>query len=262
VIGGKPVVPLALMTEWFGHGALHENPGLLLQGLDDIRVFKGIKIDGSKKHVRLLAGRARKSGDIYEVPVELRDGVHSNVEVVHSRAKAILVDTLQPAPEYRIPDKLTRRPYDRPMQQVYEHILFHGPDLHGIQKITHLSDAGMIARLSLAPAPSEWVKEPLRNKWLADPLALDAAFQMATVWCYEEKGVVSLPSYCATYRQYRPRFPGDGLTAVLELDSAGSRKLKGSITFLDRDGIVVARITGYEAVMDQTLYRAFKPAAA
>ena len=262
VIGGKPVVPLALMAEWFGHGALHENPGLLLQGLDDIRVLKGIKIEGSKKHVRLLAGRAQKSGETYEVPVELRDGVHSNVEVIHSKAKAILVDSLQPAPEYRIPDKLIRQPYNRTMTEVYEQILFHGPDLRGIQDITHLSNDGMIARLNLAPAPSEWVKEPLRNKWIADPLALDAAFQMATVWCFEEKGAVSLPSYCAAYRQYRSRFPSDGLTAILELDSAGSHKIKGSIIFLDSEEKVVARISGYEAIMDQTLYRAFKPEAA
>jgi hypothetical protein len=262
VIGGKPVVPLALMTEWFGHGALHENPGLLLQGLDDIRVLKGIKIEGSKKHVRLLAGRAQKSGETYEVPVELRDGVHSNVEIVHSKAKAILVDSLKPAPEYRIPDKLIRQPYNRPMTEVYERILFHGPDLRGIQDITHLSSEGMIARLNLAPAPSAWVKEPLRNKWIADPLALDAAFQMATVWCFEEKGAVSLPSYCAAYRQYRSRFPSDGLTAILELDSAGSHKIRGSIIFLDSDGKVVARISGCEAIMDQTLHRAFKPEAA
>jgi NAD(P)-dependent dehydrogenase (short-subunit alcohol dehydrogenase family) len=29
VIDGKPVVPMALMAEWFAHGALHENPGLV-----------------------------------------------------------------------------------------------------------------------------------------------------------------------------------------------------------------------------------------
>ena len=262
MIGGKPVVPLALMTEWFGHGALHENPGLLLQGLDDIRILKGIKLDGAKKHVRLMAGRARKTGGGFKVPVELRDGFQDNREVVHSKAMAILVDTLKPAPNYRIPDDLTRRPYTRSMHQVYEQILFHGPDLHGIREITHLSSEGMIARLDPAPAPSEWLKEPLRNKWLADPLALDSAFQMATVWCYEEKGAASLPSYCAAYRQYRPRFPVDGLTAVLEVESASSHKMKGTITFLDSDGIMVARIIGCEAVMDQALHKTFKPAAA
>ena len=262
VIGGKAVVPLALMTEWFGHGALHENPGLLLQGLDDIRVLNGIKLDREKKHIRLMAGKARRKQGAYEVPLELRDGVHGNVEVIHSRARAILVDELPPAPAYRIPAKLTRRSYDRTIAEVYDRILFHGPDMRGLREITHLSADGMVADVAPAPAPSFWVKEPLRNRWLSDPLALDAAFQMATIWCFEEKGAVSLPSYCAAYRQYRSRFPAEGVTAVLEVTAAGDHKMQGTITFLDADGTVVAQMIGCETVMDPALQKAFRPAAA
>ena len=54
---------MALMTEWFAHGALHENPGLVLHGLDDIRVLKGIRLESEKKHIRLLAGKAKKTGE-------------------------------------------------------------------------------------------------------------------------------------------------------------------------------------------------------
>jgi NAD(P)-dependent dehydrogenase (short-subunit alcohol dehydrogenase family) len=262
VIGGKAVVPLALMTEWFGHGALHENPGLLLQGLDDIRVLNGIKLDRGKKHIRLMAGKARRKQGAYEVPLELRDGVHGNMEVIHSRARAILVDELVPAPPYRIPAKLTRRSYDRTIAEVYDRILFHGPDMRGLREITHLSADGMVANVAPAPAPSVWVKEPLRNRWLSDPLALDAAFQMATIWCFEEKGAVSLPSYCAAYRQYRTRFPAEGVTAVLEVTAAGDHKMRGTITFLDADSTVVAQMIGCEAVMDPALQKAFRPAAA
>jgi acyl transferase domain-containing protein/NAD(P)-dependent dehydrogenase (short-subunit alcohol dehydrogenase family) len=262
VIGGKAVVPLALMTEWFGHGALHENPGLLLQGLDDIRVLNGIKLDRGKKHIRVMAGKARRKQGAYEVPLELRDGVHGNVEVIHSRARAILVDELPPAPPFRIPAKLTRRSYDRTIAEVYDRILFHGPDMRGLREITHLSVDGMVANVAPAPAPSVWVKEPLRNRWLSDPLALDAAFQMATIWCFEEKGAVSLPSYCAAYRQYRTRFPAEGVTAVLEVTAAGDHKMRGTITFLDADRAVVAQMIGCETVMDPALKKAFRPAAA
>jgi len=262
VIGGKAVVPLALMTEWFAHGALHENPGLLLQGLDDLRVLNGIKLDRGKKHIRLMAGKARRKQGAYEVPLELRDGIHGNLEVIHSRAKAILVDELPPAPPYRIPAQLTRRSYDRTIADVYDRILFHGPDMRGLREITHLSADGMVANVAPAPAPSAWVKEPLRNRWLSDPLALDAAFQMATIWCFEEKGAVSLPSYCAAYRQYRSRFPAEGVTAVLEITAASDHKMRGTITFLDADGTVVAQMTGCEAVMDPALQKAFRPAAA
>ena len=62
VLDGKPVVPMALMTEWFPHGALHANPGLVLHGLDDIRIIKGIRLDSEKKHIRLFAGKIKKNG--------------------------------------------------------------------------------------------------------------------------------------------------------------------------------------------------------
>ncbi|MFZ0132910.1 MAG: SDR family oxidoreductase, partial [Desulfobacterales bacterium] len=262
VIGGTAVVPLALMTEWFAHGALHGNPGLQLQGLDDVRVLKGIKLDRETKHIRLMAGKARPSRGAFEVPLELRDGVNGTVEVIHSRARAILADELAPAPPYRIPANLAQRPYSRSIAEVYEQILFHGPDMRGLRGISHLSAAGMVADVAAAPAPSAWVKDPLRNRWLLDPLALDAAFQMATIWCFEEKGAAALPSYCAAYRQYRSRFPAEGVTAVLEVTAAGTHKMQGNVTFLDRDGAVVARMTGCEAVMDPALQKVFRAAAA
>jgi hypothetical protein len=117
----------------------------------------------------------------------------------------------------------------------------------------------MVARMSAAPPPREWMSAPLRNQWIADPLILDCAFQMATVWCFEENGVVSLPSYGASYRQYRDRFPSEGVTGVLEIEEATNRRMRGNFTFLDTGDSIVARLAGYEAIMDASLYRAFKP---
>jgi hypothetical protein len=259
VLDGKAVVPLALMAEWFGHGALHENPGLHLHGLDDMRVLTGIKLDDEARLIRLLASKTLKKGASFEVSLELRDGYQGNIEVVHSRAKAILVDTPIQPPDFKIPETLAVQNYTRPITEVYDKILFHGSDLHGIREISHCSSKGIVARISSAPAPSRWMQEPLRNKWLSDPLVLDSAFQMAIIWCYEAQGTVSLPSYCAAYRQYRDRFPEAGVTAVLEIREANAYKITGDFTFLDSRSAVVARITGYEAVMDPALYKAFKP---
>lgn len=36
------------------------------------------------------------------------------------------------------------------------------------------------------------------------------------------------------------------------------RKLKGDFTFLDLNNVVVAQLTGYEAAMDDSLFKAFK----
>ncbi len=259
VLDGHPVVPFALMTEWFGHGALHENPGLILHGIDDMRLLKGIRMDVASKTIRLMAGKARRRENRFEVPIELRDGVEDGVEVIHSRGRAILVESLGTAPTYDPPEELVAVPYSKSVDEVYETILFHGEHLHGLKKINGLTANGMVAEISTAPQPNQWMTEPLRSEWLADPLALDTAFQMASVWCYEQKGMVSLPSYTASYRQFSRRFPSKGLKVILEVNEVTSRKITGDFTFIDSDHIVVARLQGYEAVMDPSLYQSFKP---
>ena len=84
------------------------------------------------------------------------------------------------------------------------------------------------------------MESPLRNSWLCDPLALDSAFQMASLWCYEQRGYVSLPIHVASYRQFRPAFPAEGVTAVLEVREATDKKMRGDSTFIDANSAVVA----------------------
>ena len=258
ILDGKPVVPFALIAEWLGHGALHENPGLLLHGLDDMRIFQGIKLDKNKKHIRLMAGKTRKKGAAFEVDVQIRDGIKDNIEVIHSGATAILTDQLEPPPSFDLSAYIGINGYSKTIHEIYENILFHGVELQGIQEIIGYSSRSITARISSAPSPVKWMKEPLRSRWIADPLVLDSACQMAILWCFEERGMVSLPSYSASYRQYRDAFPSDGVTAVLEIKEATDHKLRGDFTFLDTHEVVVARMTGYEAVMDASLSKAFK----
>jgi len=258
ILDGKPVVPFALMTEWLGHGALHENPGLILSGFDDMRILKGIKLDQEKKLIRLMAGKARKNGKNYEVDVELRDGFKDNMPVIHSRAKAILADDPPRPPAFSSSEYFNSKTYPRSMDEVYEKILFHGNDLRGIKKIIGYSSEGIIAEISCAPSPEKWMTDPLRNRWIGDPLVLDSAFQMAIIWCYDEMGKVSLPSYLASYRQYCDSFPKDGITAILKVNEATDHIMRGDFTFLDPDNVIIARLTGYEAVFDASLYKAFK----
>ena len=148
--------------------------------------------------------------------------------------------------------------YTRPMEEVYDKILFHGNALKGLQRILTLSPQAMVAELASAPPPDQWTTEPLRSRWIGDPLVLDAAFQMAIVWCFEQKGMLSLPSFGASYRQYCSRFPEEGVTAVLEIRHAGPEQDAGRFYLSGYPSPVIARLTGYEAVMDTSLTKAFK----
>jgi hypothetical protein len=173
-----------------------------------------------------------------------------------------LTNELEKPPAFDMSDHISLKAYSRGIKEVYEKILFHGFELRGIQEIIGYSSQGIAARVSSAPSPIKWMTDPLRSKWIGDPLVLDAAFQMAIVWCFEEKGVVSLPSFSASYRQYCNQYPSEGVTAVLEVKQATDHKMKGDFIFLDRDGVVIAKLTGYEAVMDTSLSRAFKSRSA
>jgi acyl transferase domain-containing protein/NAD(P)-dependent dehydrogenase (short-subunit alcohol dehydrogenase family) len=258
VIGGKPVVPFALISEWIGHGALKENPGFSLHGIDDFRLLSGIRIEQERKLVRLMAGKARKSGDGWQVDVELRNGVKNGKDVIHSRARALLVDRFPDAPVYEGNGKNGSQAYSKDLDAVYGDILFHGDQLRAIRTIDDYNDHGMTARLANAPKPEAWMQDPIQERWMADPMVLDGAFQMAIVWCFEQSGNVCLPSYARAYRQYRPVFPSTGVTAVMTVTTHSHRKMVADFTFLDDDRQVVATLTGYEATVDEGLMHAFQ----
>lgn len=259
-LDGRPVVPLALITEWLAHSALHANPGLVLHGLDNLRLLNGIILDRQKRMIQLLAGRAHRNGSVYEVEVEIRDGMNEGLGRVHSSASAVLSEVLPTAPKFK--ENGHFKPGDAPhcLDDIYKDVLFHGQDLQGIMEIIRISEDGISAKLATAPPPDQWINEPLRSRWIADPLVLDSAFQLAIVWCHKHYGLVSLPSFAATYRQYCHRFPDTGISAVLEIQKSDQRKMVGNFTFLDKDKKVLACLKGYEAIMDPSLSKAFKAA--
>ncbi|WP_054691576.1 SDR family NAD(P)-dependent oxidoreductase [Desulfosarcina cetonica] len=258
IIDGRPVVPFALISEWIGHGALKGNPGYCLHGIDDFRLLSGIRVETGDKLVRLMAGKAQATEGAWQVDVELRNGVKHGKDVIHSRAKALLVDHLPAAPPFKANGNNGSRPYPHPLDTIYGDILFHGDQLRAIQSIDAYSDHGMTARLIAAPTPETWMEDPIREHWNADPMVLDGAFQMAILWCFDQTGSVCLPSYARAYRQYRPSFPQSGVSAVMTVTAHHHRKMVADFTFLDEAGQVVATLEGYEATVDANLIHAFR----
>ena len=79
--------------------------------------------------------------------------------------------------------------YTKTPETIYQSdVLFHGPDFQGIRELLGCGEAGIAARIDDAPAPKYWITRPLRKAWLADPLALDCAFQLMSIWSREIAG--------------------------------------------------------------------------
>ncbi|SIO57161.1 polyketide-type polyunsaturated fatty acid synthase PfaA [Singulisphaera sp. GP187] len=257
VIDGRPVLPMALILEWLAQGALQRNPGLVFAGIDDLRLFKGIVLrDDRPETIRVFAGKGVRDGSSYKVPVEVRGTLGDGREFSHAKGVVILADRHTPAQpsieERNLP------PLAAGVAELYRDVLFHGPDLQGLERIEGCDESGIVASAATAPLPQAWLDRPLRQAWVTDPLALDCAFQMLIVWSVERSGVGSLPTFVGNYRQFRRAFPTDGVRILTRITEAGTHRARADIEFLDGDGQVVARMGDYECVIDSSLNQAFR----
>ena len=102
------------------------------------------------------------------------------------------------------------------------------------------------------------MRNPLRGTWIADPLALDSAFQMMILWSSAHRGGPSLPSALGRYRQFVSSFPKTGCRAVIGVALGISAIAVASIQFLDQQGNLLASAEDCEFVVDAGLRDAFR----
>ncbi len=253
VMNGQAVLPVAIIIEWFAHGALHLNPGMQFQGFDDFRVLKGVTLKADETiRLRILAGNIIHKGDVSLVPVELRSD-----DLLHASAIMILADSYETNVLPQL--KVVNKKYNKTQGEYYKNgQLFHGQDLQGIKEVTHCSDKGIAANVNAAPQPSTWMNQPIRSSWLTDPLILDSAFQMMILWSFEERGIASLPTAISSYRQYQRNYPKDGARIITVVNEKTDHRANASIEFIDSKGQLIALIDCYECVRDSSLQMAFE----
>ncbi len=256
VIGGKAVFPVAMILEWLSHGAIHRNPGLELRGVNDLRVYQGVRL-GSHDQIllKVLTGKPVRNGDCFMVRVQLV-ATNNGRNVLHAGGFVEL------APSYptvtRSSLEVSDRRYSMNLSSAYETRLFHGPMLHGITAIEACSAEGIVVTSRSAPSPWTWMSDPARGSWLADPLAIDSVLQAIILWSQEFRGKPCLPCAIANYRQYRRTFPKDGVRIVIRMHDTPEQVIRCDVEMIDQQGVLVARMEGCESVADATLVAAFQ----
>lgn len=259
VIDKKAVLPLAMIVEWLGHGAIHNNPGLRFHGFNDLRVLKGVTLAPGQTHnLQVMTGKAFKSGAFHVVPVELSGTSSSGQQFIHARAKIVLANRL---PERKsAAEKLELPLYPHAIDAIYRpDRLFHGVDFHSIREVIGCAGEGISALSRPAPLPSAWINQPLRNSWLADPLVLDSSFQMLILWSFERYQAGSLPVFVGRYRQYSEKFPECGAEIRIRIVKQSPNKATAEIDFVDPvSGQLLARMEDFECVIDASLNESFQ----
>jgi hypothetical protein len=127
-----------------------------------------------------------------------------------------------------------------------------------IRSVAGVSEKGIALDAASALPPEAWLRHPLRDRWLADPAALDAAFQGMILWTFENSGACSLPNHAAAYRQFSARFPSNGVRITARVKHSTEHSAVADIDFTDDKGTLVARLEGYECTVDKALNGAFR----
>ena len=79
------------------------------------------------------------------------------------------------------------------------------------------------------------------------------------LWSFERFGAGSLPCFAGRYRQFTDGFPREGAHVVVRVTSEREHGATADIEFLDlHSGKLVARLEGYECIIDPSLQRAFR----
>jgi PfaD family protein len=249
-LSGREVLPLAMVIDWFSRAARSAQTGLTWLGLEDVRVLKGVTLQGAPESLSVWLGRPERHGEEVTVGVELRNGR----DQVHVRALARYGASVPvTSPSLSVAGLA---PFSTSLESVYREQLFHGPRLEAITAIEGLGEEGMTLTLRAHPTSERLVPGPARA-WASDPLVIDGLFQALIVWTRARLGAPSLPSRLESLRWFRP-LAGDSVRAVVKVRSVEGASVLSDIELIDAEGALVARLTGYGCTVSATLARAFE----
>nr|NJM03412.1 hypothetical protein [Desulfobacula sp.] len=224
-----------------------------------MRLLKGIKPGDGEIRVDVNLGKCRLEGNKWVVPGNMVSKGSKGQDFIHSSGMAVLKERRPAPPVISGSVFMETVPYSLSIDEAYASILFHGKELQSITSVNGYSEKGIDITTRLSPVPEKWFKNYPGSTWTMDPMMLDAAFQAAILWSHEKNGRACLPSYIAGLRLYSSfnDLQGDVRVIFRVTEETGS-KITGYFTFLNEAGMVVAAVTGFEAVTDPTLAQKFK----
>ncbi len=270
IIDHVPVLPFALILEWFAHAAQKNNPGLVCSHVSNVRLFKGVRLSGkslsgkdsSDRKMNLevyLSSCVLRNAELI-CRAELRSMDKQGRAIVHAGGDCILVETLSASCD--LPDgDISLEPSDMTASRAYESILFHGKGLQYITNIFGISSEGIEVEI-FQQGLSDSEKWGLSShEWKMNPLMLDAAFQAVILWCHHHTFQVCLPGFVGELKRCSDTF-NEGTVRILFKVTEHSRfQICGDFYFFDEKRQVLATIKGFQAIVDPGLKDKCRPLA-
>ncbi|TKA01725.1 type I polyketide synthase [Actinacidiphila oryziradicis] len=237
-IAGVPVLPVAMVLDWFVGAASAWRPHADGVVLRDLRVFSKVVLPhlGSGGHRLTLQGRRAMTGAPSTLEAELLgdDGTprfRAAVELKTGAPHSANWDT----PQGLVPLQRT---------EIYDgRVLFHGPRFHAIRSVhgvgAHGAEATVTGLLELG-----WGGD----KWQLDPAAVDGGLQLALLWAQSALGDACLPMAVAECLVHRRGPIQDTVRCVVRARKVHDTGARCDLALIDQDGAPRVELLGVELV--------------
>lgn len=203
-----PVLPMAVALETMLECATLACPGRRLKGISGFDIPSGVIFDTDRK--RFLV-RARELGaDRAELTVESLGRVnrlhHRGIAEYAGEGEAVI---LPPELQARIPARFDPSLIESPeldpphRDHIYRNWMFHGPLFQGIESIDRLGPRGVAGAVT-GRAPGLCLRDPLRDRWIMDPILFDCSMQLGAVWVRFYSDITCLPTGFKQLHLLRP----------------------------------------------------------
>jgi hypothetical protein len=238
-----PVLPAAVALEFMAEAAALVWPDWVVTDVSDLRVLRGIRLEQPALDVEVVA-LASSHGDAsgFSAALSLRpvggEGRPYYKATVHLAGAAVAStgyqSILQPGPS-----TITA-------QNAYREVLFHGPCLQVIQRLSGLDRRGGLAEVRSTP-PGEWLAAtPPGAAWL---------LQMLLLWAHVTRGELALPNRIGRVRRYGTAPFTSGRMHFLAHPEQAPGLGKADIAFVDPKGQLSLFVEEVECTTSATLNR-------
>jgi hypothetical protein len=235
-IKGAAVVPAVMALEWFSRAASLLRPTLVVIACRDLKVLRGIPVDGFEgRGVRLVVHLRTLSADGVKTEIEAK--IFDDQQRPRYSAIVEMARTAE-APPGGLPGvPADGKAWPWPLEHAYSEILFHRGPFATVRSLGLVSESGANGT-AVGLRAAGWPQ----GAWVTDVALMDGGVQVAALWGTYILGRLPLPTRIGEFHLYERGPVGEAVRCLVRGQRVGQHRVLADLVWVLDDGRVVCAI--------------------